>query len=47
MTIIADIWLKVKWQLSHSFDALVLITLIASETSFLSWYSIYNIQTFI
>ena len=43
MTSIADIWLKVKtiikkyqkWQTSHSFDALVLLTLIPSETSLL------------
>ena len=33
--------------MSHSFDALVLLTSILSETSILSKYRIYNIQAFI
>ena len=31
----------------HTFDSLVLLTSIPSEMSVLSYYSIYNIQTFI
>ena len=34
-------------EIPHSFDALVLLTSVPSETSFLSKYSIFNIQTFI
>ena len=33
--------------MSHSFDALVLLISIPSETSILSKFSVYNIQTFI
>ena len=33
--------------ITHAFDALVLLTSIPSETSILSKYSIYDIQTFI
>ena len=45
MASIADIWLKRKATNSDiSFDALILLTLILSETSILSKYSIYNIQ---
>ena len=33
--------------ITHAFDALVLLTSVPSETSILSKYSIYNIQTFI
>ena len=35
------------WQTSHSFNTLILLTSIPSETSVLSKYSIYNNQTFI
>ena len=55
MTSIAEIWLKPKtiYNLRNinsdkylSFDALVLLTLIPSETSILSKYSIYNMHLF-
>ena len=40
---------KYQWsngQISNYFDAFVLLTSIPSETSILSQYSIYNMQTF-
>ena len=55
MTAIAEIWLKPKtiYNLRNtnsdkylSFDVLVLLTLIPSEKSTLSKYSIYNIHLF-
>ena len=36
-----------QWEISHSFDAFVLLTSVASEMSVLSKYSMYGVQIFI